>query len=558
MDGKCILLVRVSTESQSYDAQEKELFEMAIADGYKEENIIPICYKESGIRLKEEERNGLNDMKRYIESDSSINCVYAWECSRIARKKKILFSVLEYLVERKIQLIIKEPYIKMLHKDGKINEGSEMMFTFFAQISESEMRNKNDRFIRGKKENKSKGRFNGGRIKYGYTVDSNGKVRIDDTQANEIRYIVNTYLTTNHSQLSLYTELQERGYKITYSGMRRLLNDKEYYIDCGNAWYKPLMDEEMWHAVQAKNANNNTQTDKGKRNYFLGAKLIKCQNCGHTMLAHLGTGSYMCRHTTKQHNCECNNNIAVNINAIDSIAWHFAIQRHFVFAEQDKNTQLATYTTQKNIAEEKLATALANNKTYEDKMARAVEAYTFGKVNKIRFDALVAKIEKENEDNANAITQHKSDIERINKLIESLNSVGELFQNYARKHRKGKSSTELTDIKEMYEITHTHIEQIEVENVEVELQRGLTKCTKVTVKLFGDLGIWVTDLSSNKEEFISQGNTFELYYNPMAKRRVDEKFFTIENGEIKYQPVEWLERINRNKQKKEREARKQK
>ena len=50
---KCILLVRVSTESQSFEAQEKELFDLAVKDGYSKEQITPIAIKESAIKLKE-------------------------------------------------------------------------------------------------------------------------------------------------------------------------------------------------------------------------------------------------------------------------------------------------------------------------------------------------------------------------------------------------------------------------------------------------------------------------------------------------------------------------
>lgn len=52
--AKCILLVRVSTESkkqkESIKEQEKELFDLAIADGYTESDIIPICTQESGLK----------------------------------------------------------------------------------------------------------------------------------------------------------------------------------------------------------------------------------------------------------------------------------------------------------------------------------------------------------------------------------------------------------------------------------------------------------------------------------------------------------------------------
>ncbi len=43
---------------------------MAIKDGYLPECIIPVCEKESGIKLAEEERAGLNKMKELIEEDN--------------------------------------------------------------------------------------------------------------------------------------------------------------------------------------------------------------------------------------------------------------------------------------------------------------------------------------------------------------------------------------------------------------------------------------------------------------------------------------------------------
>ena len=60
---KCILLVRVSTEAQSYDEQEKELYDLAHFYGYKDKDISSIATKESAIKLDEEERFGLNRMK---------------------------------------------------------------------------------------------------------------------------------------------------------------------------------------------------------------------------------------------------------------------------------------------------------------------------------------------------------------------------------------------------------------------------------------------------------------------------------------------------------------
>ena len=68
---KCILLIRVSTMAQDLQQQTDKVREQAILDGYLPENIITIEEKESGIKLKEEERLGLNRMKHCIEARHS-------------------------------------------------------------------------------------------------------------------------------------------------------------------------------------------------------------------------------------------------------------------------------------------------------------------------------------------------------------------------------------------------------------------------------------------------------------------------------------------------------
>lgn len=187
--GKCILLVRVSTQRQDFDEQERQLYDLAIADGYKDNEIIAICEKESGIKLKEDERRGLNRLKEEV-AKGGVTCVYAWEVSRIGRKKKVIFSITEFLADRGIQLIVKEPYIKLLNPDGTINDGAETVLTLFAQISESEMRNKQSRWARTRKHNAEVGKWNGGKnIKYGYTLDENNYYMVNEDEAKVIRLV---------------------------------------------------------------------------------------------------------------------------------------------------------------------------------------------------------------------------------------------------------------------------------------------------------------------------------------------------------------------------------
>ena len=107
---KCILLVRVSTEAQSFEEQKNELVELSRKDGYdglvvdyksnitdteksKTNDIIVIANKESAIKNDEEHRLGLIEMKEAIDMDATINSVYVWEISRIGRNDNVLSKV---------------------------------------------------------------------------------------------------------------------------------------------------------------------------------------------------------------------------------------------------------------------------------------------------------------------------------------------------------------------------------------------------------------------------------------------------------------------------------
>lgn len=111
---KCIIFCRVSTDRQELDEQELKASALAVSDGYSPEQQILISYKESGIRLTEEARMGLTDMKERITKDASIKAVYAFEISRIARSQKVLYSVRDFLIEHHVQLCIVQPIMTAL------------------------------------------------------------------------------------------------------------------------------------------------------------------------------------------------------------------------------------------------------------------------------------------------------------------------------------------------------------------------------------------------------------------------------------------------------------
>ena len=76
--GKAVIFVRVSTEKQHLEGQEAALRKCALSDDFKESDIIYIGKKESGYKLEEDEREGLEELYKLIDKDT-IDTVYIWE-----------------------------------------------------------------------------------------------------------------------------------------------------------------------------------------------------------------------------------------------------------------------------------------------------------------------------------------------------------------------------------------------------------------------------------------------------------------------------------------------
>ena len=178
---KAIIIIRESTKAQEIDSQKQDIINYAIKDGYSLEEILIIGEAgASAIKLDEAYLKNMQKVYNTIDDpNNSIECVYAWAIDRIGRNEEVLHKLKNYLVEKKIQLIIKKPSLKLLEDDGSVNSGVELAFSLFATMSKQEMEMKVARFKRGKRRNAEEMKFNGGWCtKFGYKVDSNGYIKI--------------------------------------------------------------------------------------------------------------------------------------------------------------------------------------------------------------------------------------------------------------------------------------------------------------------------------------------------------------------------------------------
>lgn len=462
--AKAILLVRVSTDRQSFDEQEQQLFQLAIKDGYSEDNIIPICEKESGRKLKEDERKGLNKMKELIESDSSINCVYAWEISRIARRKKILFSILEYLTDRKIQLIIKEPYLKLLNDDGSINDGAETTFTLFAQLSESEMRNKDARFKRAKDEMKRNHQYRGGFLPFGYKKNDEGKIIIDEEKAPLVRLIFDLYCNHKFTPYTMPKELASRGIDMSYSHIDKILGNENY---SNGELYPILISKEIWEKKIETAKRNATVIDKSP-NYFYGAKLIKC-DCGSSYVGAIITATYMCK--AKYIGKNCNNTKGISINIMDSLLWWCAKQEYAMFLANKSQETKQRLIDEKEVWLQKLNALDSLYNKIQEKLDRQAELYGDLAISKEVYNQRKAKILEEKKELDNNAVNYQNEIERIEGILnaeynsEDSNLIDGFIAPMMMKNEELLIELDKLSDKRKYEVVHQFIKEARVKPI---------------------------------------------------------------------------------------------
>lgn len=481
--AKCILLVRVSTESkkqqESIKEQEKEIYDLAISDGYKEEDIIPICTQESGLKRfyakTEDEKNeieikrqGLQLMENIIKNDATINCVYAWEISRISRREKVLYDELEFLTDRKIQLIIKSPYIKLLLPNGEIDVNAKMAFAIFATLAASEMTNKLARFKRTKEAKRAEGKFVGGFIPFGYSVDKETKkIIINEEEAEIVKFIFNEYLNGKYSVYGLADELQARGiidydkrgsaktfvsivlHNYAYAGLpptQRINNRKT----SGNI-YPAIVTKEMVDAAVQKAEAAITRPKSATKNIYYAKGLIKCAKCGRNYVSRKTSAIYHCG--SEVNKCT---NPQISINLMDSLLWYVAITLKSWQMLHKSEEDETNYKQELNINNQKIAKIESDIKTVEDGYDIIYELVKRKRITLDKYEADAAKLDKEKE----YLLQEK------NKLINKNFEIERVLSNYNNKSIVDVDSiSQIEDDTTRFNIIHEVIEKAIIEKV---------------------------------------------------------------------------------------------
>lgn len=344
---KCLCFCRVSSKRQDFTAQSNKVKAAAIADGYKESEIIIVKGKESAIKLAEEERQTLNEMKELIEENPSIESVYVFAIDRLARRVSVILSVKDYLLQRGINLVFLNPH-KMgtirTNEDGtKVeDELTKLLLMLLSYGAEMEMKIKIERLITKKEEMRENNEVTG-KLIFGY-INVNKKAKIDtEHTAPIVKWIFKSY---NEDGLSL-TKIFDKGVELGYwnnlqfrsskaSRIRQILMN---YCYCGEpnesgfVYPKLVEKEEIDKAIEnmkkavikAKTASKVISLAKGK---------IKDANSGYTL-------KYDGNHLNYVHKDDISGIVvSASLNIVDFCVWKEASRVKWnVLANKDDNTR---------------------------------------------------------------------------------------------------------------------------------------------------------------------------------------------------------------------------
>lgn len=353
-----ILLVRVSTQEQDYQAQIDDLTESAKLFGYNKFKVIES--KETGF-ADIDQKLGLNELFKFIDDNPQYNTVIATEMSRLGRRQSVLQVVKEWLIDNKVQLYIKDSGFWLLNENGQITQNGEMAFTMYSLFAESEIRAKKDRFIRSRKSLMEKGISISGKLLFGYkrvknSLDKN-ELFPDEINSKIVNEVYNWYLhgfkgndepsikaialhcikignpKYTHSKRNVNKLLKEEaytGFKITNNRIKNkkfglLKNAPEYITSSSRIKYPQIISQELFDAVQVKLTSNMSKQNRDTKHVTILSKLLKCPNCGRSLSANYRfnrerpSHSYRC--TSRSGATPCGNQFSGSMLLYDSVIW---------------------------------------------------------------------------------------------------------------------------------------------------------------------------------------------------------------------------------------------
>ena len=288
-----VIYARYSSDNQREESIEGQIRECT---AYAEKNGITIVkhYIDRALSAKTDNRPEFQQMIKDSEK-RLFDIVLVWKLDRFARNRYDSAHY-EYQLERN--------HVKLVSATEPISEGPagimvKSMLTGMAEYYSAEL---SEKVVRGMTENVLKGKYNGGTIPIGYTVDEEKFFQIDPLKAPFVVEVFQRY-NDGATMKELMNWLNDSGVttnrnqKFTYNSIQTLLTNRRYI---GENRFKDIVmpdsipviiEKELFGSVQDKIAKNRRAParHKAEDDYLLTTKLF-CGMCGAMMFGECGTG----------------------------------------------------------------------------------------------------------------------------------------------------------------------------------------------------------------------------------------------------------------------------
>lgn len=457
---RAVLFARVSTKRQSFNRQRLDLLPLIESDGYSDDEIKIIEYKESAIKNDIQSRKSISELTDTI-SQNDIENVYVTEISRLARRDDVLYKVLAVLEERHISLVIQSPQlIRTYEKDANgvmvKNPIAAVLIAFMQHLAITEMEIKKDRAKSGREAKIKEGCITSPQTKFGYDRVAK-KPQINVEQSSLVIRIYNEYLKGNSVGI-IWDNIKHFGLIQTssdkYAGQRRVYNiltDKTYIGENGHFNYPPILDKELFYNVQKRLKDRAEKIKACKTNNVYYCKgLIHYR--GKTLTPSVGDALYTCKYGDGDF-------ISININVIDWLASTLSSKVMTLVNVSERDKRTAEYVERRLELSKIIDTIDGKIKDMEEEIEKNNYMFQKGK-RSVEVYEYEDKVIRENIDQLNKekeeATKGGADIDEI---LKSQDKTPTLLEEYSK-------LSAMTSDNEIYDNVHKCIENIELEKVD--------------------------------------------------------------------------------------------
>jgi site-specific DNA recombinase len=292
---KAALYPRVSTEEQSKEgyslaAQLEKMRAFCFSQGwtiYKE-------YVEEGRSAKDMERPKLQSLLSDVQQ---FDVVLVYKLDRLSRNVGDINQLLNTFEKNKVSFkSVTEPY------DTTTSQGK-LLINIFGSLAQFEREQLAERTHFGMARKHQEGSRNGGRAPFGYYLDDNGQLAIEDAEAKWVRWMFEAFHTKGKKMIT--EELNKNGIRTrtgaywNHSAVDYVVTNPVYYgalrwnyrTKQGNRTYEEVIVEGNHPAIITKESydeikkkrKDRKNTGWKSRTFYPFSSVLRCARCGHSM-----------------------------------------------------------------------------------------------------------------------------------------------------------------------------------------------------------------------------------------------------------------------------------